>query len=102
MSNLTFCPDHFAVAFAMTGTIDSMQFMPDDVRSRFAPVAANYTRTSFHASTERLQEVLDLARPKPGGLAVEVATGTGNTALALAPYVRRVIGLDLTREMRDE
>ena len=76
--------------------------MPDDVRSRFAPVAANYTRTTFHASTERLQEVLDLARPKPGDLALDVATGTGNTAFALAPYLRRVIGLDLTREMLDQ
>src|ERR1700681_4833254 len=69
--------------------------MPEDVRSRFAPVAANYTRSSFHASSERLQEVLDLARPKPGDLALDVATGTGNTAFALAPYVRRVIGLDV-------
>ena len=76
--------------------------MPDDVRSRFAPVAANYSRASFHTSSERLQEVLDLARPKPGDLALDVATGTGNTAFAMAPYVRRVIGVDLTREMLDE
>lgn len=33
---------------------------------------------------------------------LDVATGTGNTALALAPLVRRVVGLDLTREMLDE
>ncbi len=76
--------------------------MPDDVRSRFAPVAANYARSTFHASTERLQEVLDLAKPRPGDLALDVATGTGNTAFALAPYVRRVIGLDVTREMLDQ
>jgi len=76
--------------------------MPDDVRSRFAPVAANYTRSSFQASSGRLQEVLELARPKPGDLALDVATGTGNTAFALAPYVRRVIGLDVTREMLDQ
>ena len=76
--------------------------MPDDVRSRFAPVAANYTRSTFHSSSERLQEVIDLARPKPGDLVLDVATGTGNTALALAPHVRRVIGLDLTREMLDQ
>ena len=76
--------------------------MPDDVRSRFAPVAANYTRSTFHASSERLQEVLDLARPKPGDLALDVATGTGNTAFALAPHVRRVIGLDMTKEMLDQ
>jgi ubiquinone/menaquinone biosynthesis C-methylase UbiE len=65
-------------------------------------VAANYTRSTFHSSSERLQEVLELARPKPGDLALDVATGTGNTAFALAPYVRRVIGLDLTREMLDQ
>jgi ubiquinone/menaquinone biosynthesis C-methylase UbiE len=76
--------------------------VPDDVRSRFAPVAANYTRSTFHASSERLQEVLDLARPKLGDLALDVATGTGNTAFALAPYVRRVIGLDVTNEMLDQ
>jgi ubiquinone/menaquinone biosynthesis C-methylase UbiE len=69
------------------------------VRSRFAPVAANYSRATFHTSSERLQEVLDLGRPKQGDLALDVATGTGNTAFALAPHVRRVIGLDLTREM---
>ena len=37
--------------------------MPDDVRSRFAPVAANYATAKFHSSSERLQEVLELARP---------------------------------------
>jgi ubiquinone/menaquinone biosynthesis C-methylase UbiE len=65
-------------------------------------VAANYTRSTFHASSERLQEVVDLARPKPGDLVLDVATGTGNTAFALAPYVRRVIGLDVTREMLEQ
>ena len=70
-----------------------------DVRDSFRHVAANYSRSSFHAGAARLQEVVDLARPKKGDLVLDVATGTGNTAFALAPYVRRVIGLDLTREM---
>ena len=73
--------------------------MPEDVRARFAPVAANYAKAAFHTSSERLREVLDLAQPKATDLALDVATGTGNTALALAPFVRRVVGLDLTREM---
>jgi ubiquinone/menaquinone biosynthesis C-methylase UbiE len=72
------------------------------VRDSFSGVAANYSRSVFHASSERLKEVLDLAQPKRGDLALDVATGTGNTAFALAPYVRRVVGLDLTREMLDE
>ena len=76
--------------------------MPDDVRSRFAPVAANYARAKFHTSSERLREMLDLAQPQPTDLALDVATGTGNTALALAPFVRHVVGVDLTREMLDQ
>ena len=75
--------------------------MPD-VRDSFSRVAANYTRSTFHVSPERLQEVIDLARPRRGDLVLDVATGTGNTAFALAPYVRRVIGLDVTREMLDQ
>jgi ubiquinone/menaquinone biosynthesis C-methylase UbiE len=75
--------------------------MPD-VRDSFASVASNYSSSTFHTSSERLREVLDLARPKRGDLVLDVATGTGNTAFALAPHVRRVIGLDLTKEMLDE
>lgn len=73
-----------------------------DARDSFSRVAANYTRTSFHTSAERLQEVLELARPQRGDLVLDVATGTGNTAFALAPHVRRVIGLDLTRQMLEQ
>ena len=75
--------------------------MPD-VRDSFRNVAANYSRSTFHTSSARLQEVIDLARPRPGDLVLDVATGTGNTAFALAPHVRRVVGLDLTREMLEE
>jgi ubiquinone/menaquinone biosynthesis C-methylase UbiE len=73
-----------------------------DVRDSFRNVAANYSRSTFHTSSVRLQEVVDLAQPKRGDLALDVATGTGNTAFALAPLVRRVIGLDITREMLEE
>ena len=73
--------------------------MSEDVRSRFAPVAANYARAKFHSSAEGLREVLELAQPQAGDLALDVATGTGHVALALATHVRRVYGLDLTREM---
>src|SRR2546427_3253930 len=73
--------------------------MPDDPRKSFGPVAANYSRAKFHTSADRLQEGIDLVRPLRGDLALDVATGTGNTAFALAPLVRRVVGLGVTREM---
>ena len=65
-------------------------------------MAANYATAKFHSSAEGLREVLELARPELGDLALDVATGTGHVALALAPRVRRVCGLDLTREMLDQ
>jgi ubiquinone/menaquinone biosynthesis C-methylase UbiE len=76
--------------------------LPEDVRARFAPVAANYASAKFHSSADRLREVIDLAQPQRGDLALDVATGTGHVALALAPHVRRVYGLDLTREMLEQ
>src|SRR2546426_12171174 len=71
--------------------------MPDDPRASFGPIAANYSRAKFHTSSDRLQEVIDLVRPLKGDLVLDVATGTGNTAFALAPLVRRGGGLALTR-----
>jgi ubiquinone/menaquinone biosynthesis C-methylase UbiE len=76
--------------------------MHDDVRSRFAPVAANYVTSPFHADAAALKEVVELCQPRPEDEALDVATGTGHTALALAPHVRRVVGLDLTPEMLDQ
>ena len=76
--------------------------MHDQIRSSFGPVAANYASAKFHSSPEGLRELLELARPQLGDLALDVATGTGHVALALAPHVRRVYGLDLTREMLDQ
>ena len=65
-------------------------------------MAANYATAKFHSSPENLREMLDLANPQRGDLALDVATGAGHVALALAPHVRRVYGLDLTREMLDQ
>jgi len=76
--------------------------VPDDVRSSFARVAANYTTSKFHADPARMDELVSLAQPKPADLCLDVATGTGNSAFALAPHVRSVVGLDLTPEMLAE
>jgi ubiquinone/menaquinone biosynthesis C-methylase UbiE len=69
------------------------------IRSQFGPVARNYADSHFHADPERLREVLELAEPRPEDVVLDVATGTGHTALALAPHVAWVVGLDLTPEM---
>jgi ubiquinone/menaquinone biosynthesis C-methylase UbiE len=70
-----------------------------DVRRQFAPVAGNYATSHFHSGHQHLEELIELARPRPDDIVLDVATGTGNAALALAPHVAWVIGLDLTPEM---
>lgn len=72
------------------------------MRKSFAPVAGNYAASAFHAGRETLEEVLTLSLPQPRDSVLDIATGTGHTALALAPHVARVVGLDLTPEMLAE
>jgi ubiquinone/menaquinone biosynthesis C-methylase UbiE len=43
-----------------------------------------------------------MAEPRPIDAALDVATGTGNTAFALAPYVGRIIGLDISSGMLEQ
>jgi ubiquinone/menaquinone biosynthesis C-methylase UbiE len=74
----------------------------DRVLAQFEPVARNYVTSHFHASADRLAEVIELVEPRPEDVVLDVATGTGNTALALAPHVAWVVGLDLAPGMLAE
>jgi ubiquinone/menaquinone biosynthesis C-methylase UbiE len=72
------------------------------VQSQFGAAAAAYTGSLVHADSNALQRVVELAAPKPGDIALDIATGAGHTALALAPHVARVIAYDLTPQMLAE
>jgi ubiquinone/menaquinone biosynthesis C-methylase UbiE len=71
-------------------------------RQIFAERAAFYTTSAAHKDPQVLARLVALADPKPDWQALDVATGTGHTAFAFAPYVAGVIGTDLTPEMLDE
>ena len=72
------------------------------------------TRERFAATSERLASVgekrveglrsraVDLLEPLGHEIALDAATGTGPFAIALAPLVREVIGVDVVPEMLDE
>ncbi|WP_019587906.1 class I SAM-dependent methyltransferase [Deinococcus apachensis] len=70
-----------------------------DSRRQFNAHATNYAASEVHRHGPSLPVLLEYAAPTPEDTALDVATGTGNTALALAPFVRRVIGLDLADGM---
>jgi ubiquinone/menaquinone biosynthesis C-methylase UbiE len=71
-------------------------------RQIFGERAARYTSSAAHTDPLVLARVVELAGPQQDWLALDVATGTGHTAFALAGHVRAVIGIDLTAEMLAE
>jgi ubiquinone/menaquinone biosynthesis C-methylase UbiE len=75
------------------------QTRPEDVFSRRAPF---YATSKVHDDKETLSWLVEAASPRPDDLALDVGTGAGHTAMALAPLVRRVEAIDLTEEMLDE
>jgi ubiquinone/menaquinone biosynthesis C-methylase UbiE len=72
------------------------------VRSQFGSAAAAYSTSAGHSDAQMLARVVELAMPSPGAHALDVATGAGHTAMALAPYVAEVIAYDLTPQMLEE
>lgn len=76
---------------------------PEETARRiFGQRAAQYTTSAAHTDPRVLAEVIRLAAPRPEWVALDIATGTGHTAFALAPHVAHVVGIDLTPEMLAE
>lgn len=73
-----------------------------DARRIFGERAARYTTSAAHTDPQVLARVVGLAAPGRDWQVLDVATGTGHTAFALAAHVRAVIGIDLTVEMLAE
>ena len=69
------------------------------VRATFSANAEAYVATSTLAEGDDLTRLVELAAPRPIDLTLDVSTGGGHTALALAPHVARVVASDLTPRM---
>jgi ubiquinone/menaquinone biosynthesis C-methylase UbiE len=74
----------------------------DTAKRIFAERAPFYTTSQVHADPAALARVVELAAAQPHWAVLDIATGTGHLALALAPHAGRVVGLDLTPEMLSE
>ena len=70
-------------------------------RAQFNAHASKYAASEVHRHGPSLPVLLEYAAPTREDRALDVATGTGNTAHALAPFVGEVVGLDLADLMLD-
>ncbi len=68
-------------------------------RDQYSRQAEYYTRSAAHATGESLQLVVEWAQPRSNQNALDIATGTGFTAFALAPHLAYIVSYDLTAEM---
>ncbi|WP_160042314.1 MULTISPECIES: class I SAM-dependent methyltransferase [Paenibacillus] len=73
--------------------------MKNLVRKQFAPNAGKYVTSANHAKGEDLAFLVSCSQAEPTMDVLDIATGGGHVANALAPLVRRVTALDLTEEM---
>jgi ubiquinone/menaquinone biosynthesis C-methylase UbiE len=69
------------------------------VQERFGAFAASYVTSRPHAKGNSLLRLIELAAPEPSWIALDVATGAGHVALALAPRLTQVVASDLTPQM---
>jgi SAM-dependent methyltransferase len=73
--------------------------MAASAREQFDRQAAHYNARWSSWSDETLGRMLEMAGPRGDWRVLDVATGTGFTALAFAPHVRDVVGADISPGM---
>ncbi|MBZ5749967.1 MULTISPECIES: class I SAM-dependent methyltransferase [Metabacillus] len=70
-----------------------------DVQKQFGRSADAYVKSKGHSKGADLKKLVEMACPTGREEVLDVATGGGHTANALAPLVQKVTALDLTPEM---
>ncbi len=70
-----------------------------DVQKQFGDTAEGYVESLRHRSGPDLIRLVELTEAKPTDIALDIATGGGHTALAVAPHVKHVVASDLTPRM---
>lgn len=72
------------------------------IRRQFGAAAERYATSSYHQISPDLQHMLEASELSEAAHLLDLGTGTGHTALAFAPRVARVTGIDITDEMLDQ
>jgi SAM-dependent methyltransferase len=70
--------------------------------TQFNANAEKYAASQVHKFGASLPVLLEMAQPNTNDRVLDIATGTGNTALTIAPFVSSVIGLDMAVKMLEQ
>ena len=74
----------------------------EELQRHWSRQASHYAQSKTHGSATALAAVVEAASPQSSDVLLDVGTGTGFTALAFAPWVSGVIGIDLSAGMLQE
>ncbi len=74
----------------------------ESVQRQFGAVAANYSASAVHVTGPELLALLGAYLWAGTERVLDAGTGTGHTALAVAPHVAEVVAVDLTSSMLDQ
>src|SRR6266481_8820733 len=72
------------------------------VQDYFARTAESYVASFSHRTGDDLKRLIELGEWNPQQQALDIATGGGHTALAVAPHVAQVTVTDLTPRMLEK
>lgn len=72
------------------------------IQRQFGAAADRYRTSRYHADAPDLEALLASLDPCGHERVLDLGTGTGHTALAVAPHVAHVVGLDLTEAMLEQ
>ena len=68
-------------------------------RAQFGATAQSYVDSPNHRDRDDLATMVAWAAPQPADYALDISTGGGHAALAMAPHVARIVVSDLTPQM---
>lgn len=70
-----------------------------EILKNFGQRASDYRLSTTHGNPVDLERMINLLKPTSDAYALDVATGGGHTAFALAKYVNNVVAIDITPEI---
>lgn len=76
-----------------------MSTLKESVQSQFGPAAEAYVRSAVHARGEDLAHLVQEAALTGQETVLDAGCGAGHAAVAVAPYARAVVAVDLTDAM---